>query len=96
MAAPALHDLRTDSAISSGWVGRFGFDAFDAMPPVGATVIMVLLLTRFSLTRPRLAFPPAAVRGSDEVLGPINARNRPCGYTVLGAQQTSPPAHCAE
>src|SRR5918993_1818183 len=41
-AAPALHDLSTDSAISSGWVGRLGFACLDAMPPVGATVTMTL------------------------------------------------------
>src|SRR3712207_9068054 len=42
MAAPALHDLWTDSAISSGWVGRLGVACLDAMPPVGATVTMTL------------------------------------------------------
>src|SRR5918993_1915632 len=41
-AAPALHDLSTDSAISSGWVGRLGLACLDAMPPVGATVTMTL------------------------------------------------------
>src|SRR5829696_6373777 len=41
-AAPASHDLRTDSAISSGCVGRLGFACLDAMPPVGATVTMTL------------------------------------------------------
>src|SRR5919107_893677 len=42
IAAPSLKDLWTDSAISSGCVGRFGLACLDAMPPVGATVTMTL------------------------------------------------------
>ena len=41
-AAPALQDLSTESAISSGCVGRLGLACLDAMPPVGATVTMTL------------------------------------------------------
>lgn len=44
MAAPSFQDLCTLLAISSGWVGRFGFCALLAMPSVGATVTATLFV----------------------------------------------------
>src|SRR3954464_2746351 len=62
MAAPAFHDLNTDSAISAGCVGRFGFCAFEAMPPVGATVTITLpVITRSPFRR---SHDPAAARSA--------------------------------
>src|SRR5215218_3293584 len=55
MAAPSLNDLWTDSAISSGWVGRFGLACLDAMPPVGATVTMTLPFDAMLLSSSRCA-----------------------------------------
>src|SRR5918993_104066 len=49
-AAPALHDLSTETAISSGCVGRLGLACLDAMPPVGATVTMTLPLDAMLLS----------------------------------------------
>src|SRR3954470_23508454 len=65
--APSFQDLCTDSAISSGCVGRFGFDSFEAMPPVGATVTITFLVMmdlpgfaclRYTCRQPR--FVPAS------------------------------------
>jgi len=42
--APAFQQRSTSSAISAGWVGRWGFCDLWAMPPVGAMVTMTLRL----------------------------------------------------